>query len=58
MQGQGFFNPFMKGPDIAGGINMLTGIIAQQQAMEQQREQQEWKRGMAGQEMGLAERRV
>ena len=58
MQGRGFYNPWMKSPDIAGGINMLTGIIAQQQAMEQAEEQQTWKRGMEEAELGLAERQV
>jgi len=56
MQGQGFYNPFMKGPDIAGGINMLTGIIAQRQAQEQAQEQQTWARGMEEQKLALAER--
>lgn len=56
--GQGFFNPWMKGPDIAGGINALTGIIAQRQAMEQAQEQQAWQRGMEEEKLALAEREV
>lgn len=58
MQGQGFFNPWMKSPDIGGGINALTGIIAQRQAMEQAQEQQAWQRGMEEQKIALAEREV
>lgn len=58
MQGQGFYNPFQKGPDIAGGINALTGMIAQRQAMEKAQEQQAWARGMEEEKMALAEREV
>lgn len=52
-QGGGFFNPWMKSPDIAGGINMLTGMIAQRQAQEQQMQQQEWQRGITEERLGL-----
>lgn len=58
MQGRGFYNPFMKGPDIGGGINALTAIIAQRQDMERQQEQQAWARGMEEEKMALAEREV
>jgi len=58
MGGYGFFNPWMKSPDVAGGINLLTNIIAQNQAMQQARQQQEWQRQMAEKEYALSERRI
>jgi len=58
MGGYGFFNPWMKSPDVAGGINLLTNIIAQNQALQQARQQQEWQRQMAEKEYALSERRV
>lgn len=58
MQGQGFYNPWMPGPDIGGGINELTRMIAQRQDIERQQEQQAWARGMEEEKMALAEREV
>jgi len=51
----GFFNPFMKNINVAGGIGMLTNIIAQQQAQQREAEQQAWQRQMQEREMAATE---
>jgi len=57
MQGRGVFNPYMKHPDIAGGINMLTEIIARRQAQERAQQQQTWERSIAEEQIELQRRR-
>lgn len=57
MQGGGVYNPYMKHPDIAGGINMLTEIVARQQAQERATQQQEWERGITEQQLEIQRRR-
>lgn len=53
----GVFNPYMKHPDIAGGINMLTEIVARQQAQQRATQQQEWERGITEEQLAIQRRR-
>ena len=52
-EGWGFFNPWMRSPDIAGGISALTDMIGQRQTMEQQAQQRAFQQRMAEEEMAL-----
>ncbi len=54
-QGSGFYNPHMKGPDWAGGIQGFMQQLAGMKQMQSQREQQQWQKGITEREIALKE---
>lgn len=54
-QSRGFYNPMMKGPDFAGGIQAFMQQLAGMKQMQSQREQQTWKKGISEREIALKE---
>lgn len=56
VQPQGFYNPWMPGPDIGRGVQGFMDRLQQQKMYQQQLEQQQWKRGITEQEVGQAGR--
>jgi len=53
---QGFYSPWMPGPNIGQGVQGFIERLQQQKASQQGLEQQQWKRGITEQEMGQTER--